>query len=183
MQEPQFAPPAERRQRNPVILWLLGIGGFFVLSCCGCGGFFVWAIARGPDITVYSGRAVPERFVDTMRDVGALEPDETLLFFYSEALLDIKSSFSYVSDRKVVYYSDSLSPALAAVTFDEVDTVELFRDESFFIDSELVLNLEDGTVLSFPVSSDNDGDVRFADAIKARVGPQPPPDPDASGSP
>ena len=73
------------------------------------------------------------------------------------------------SVRTSLVVFDSLGTPLTVVPFEEIATVELFRDESFFMDSTIVIELRDGTPISFPVSSESDGDIRFFEAIEDRV--------------
>jgi hypothetical protein len=130
----------------------------------------VYVGAVGPDTAVYTGNQVPRRFLDIARRVGALEEGERLLYFYSDAFVDIKEGFYFVSDRKVVIYSESAGETpLTSVPFDAISDLEIDRNESFFIDSEITLYLKDGQVLSFPVSSEHDKDEAFFDAIRQRV--------------
>jgi hypothetical protein len=161
-------PPAKRQRR--VWIWIVvGTAAGILLSCAGCFGVLAWIGTAGPETAVYSGERVPSRFTETMREIGALDDGEQIAYFYSDAVVDIKSSFYFVSDRRVVVYSDTARPPLVEVSFDEIESVELYREESFFIDSEIVLELADGSSVSFPVSSEREGDVRFAEAIEARL--------------
>ncbi len=168
--QPSFEP--RHRSGRPLWFWLLvGTGLFVILSC---GGILVWVMyiaTVSPATSVYTGNQVPARFTNTMRRVGALDDDETILYFYSDAMFsDIRDGFYFVSDKKVVIYSESAGGApLTVVQFDEIADVDLYRNESFFEDSEITLELKDGRPLSFPVSSELDRDQRFLDTIKSRV--------------
>jgi hypothetical protein len=163
----QVQPP----QRSRALWWLLS--GCATVVILGCGGL-VAAVAYlgtyGPDTSVYTGNRIPARFLRTMEDVGALESGETILYFYSDAMTDIRNGFYFVSDRKVAIYSQTTGGTpLTAVPFDQIAEAELYRDESFLDDSEITLQLHDGQVLSFPVSSEFDRDQQFFDAIQERI--------------
>lgn len=167
--QPLFEP--RHRGGRPLWFWLLvGTGLVVILSC---GGIVVWAMyigTVGPDTSVYTGNQVPARFTNTMRSVGALDDDETIFYFYSDAMSDIRGGFYFVSDKKVVIYSESAGGVpLTVVQFDEIADVDLYRNESFFEDSQITLELKDGRPISFPVSSELDRDQRFFDTIKSRV--------------
>jgi hypothetical protein len=69
----------------------------------------------------------------------------------------------------VVYIEGAGESPLTVVQFDEIVDMDLRRDESFFIDSEISLDLADGRTISFPVSSEVEGDQKFFDAIKERA--------------
>lgn len=162
---------AHAPRKKPVWFWLLlGGGVLFVLPCGGCLGWVVYIGVVGPETSVYTGNEVPSRFIDTMKSVGALEDGETMLYFYSDAMTDIKDGFYFVSDKKVAIYIEGAGvKPLTAIKFDEITDLDLYRDESFFEDSEITLELEDGRPISFPVSSEADGDQRFFDEIVSRV--------------
>jgi hypothetical protein len=166
----RFQPPS--KSRSKLWIWLLVGGGVFVvLPCAGCLGFLMYLGSVSPETSIYAGNEVPNRFIRTMKDVGALDEDETILFFYSEALTDIRDSFSFVSDKRVVVYSESAGGSpLTSVPFDQIEDLDLFRNTSFFEDSVITLQLKDGRPVTFPVSSDADLDEQFFEAIQKRVG-------------
>jgi len=169
--ESLYGPGAPRRRGARLWLWiLLGVGAFVALLCGGGIMALVFVVVRGPETSVYTGNQVPQRYVDVIRDVGALDDGETILYFYSDALADIRDGFYFVSDKKVAVYSQSAAGSpLTAVPFDQIADVQLFRNESFFEDSQITLELKDGTPVSFPVSSEYDKDQEFSDAIAERV--------------
>ena len=85
-------------------------------------------------------------------------------------MTDIRDGFYFISDRKVVIYSEGTGDSpLTAIPFDDIIDVALYRNKSFFEDSEITLHLEDGQVLSFPVSSEYHRDQQFFDAIHDRT--------------
>lgn len=167
----QTWPEAQpRRGGMPWWGWtLLGTGLFIVVSCVGILSFLVYLGSVAPDTKVYAGNRVPARFAEIMRDVGALEDGERIDYFYSDAFMNIRRGFYFVSDRGVVIYSDDLATPLQRATFDQIIDATISRDNSFFFDSEIALVLIDGTVLCLPVSSEDDGDVRFLDTIRSRM--------------
>ena len=165
---PAGVPPAQPR-RSRWWIWLVAGVGVLTFSCVGCVGWLGYVGMNGPETSIYAGNEVPRRFLDIMRDVGALDADETPLYFYSDAFLDIRKGFSFVSDRKVATYSSLHQPALTVIDFDDIAQLTLYRNESLFFDSELVIELQDGTPIRFPLSSEQDGDNRFHDAIESRL--------------
>ncbi|MEX0775100.1 MAG: hypothetical protein WD042_05225 [Phycisphaeraceae bacterium] len=161
--------PAPRR-RMPWWAWLLiALGGAAVLSCASCLGLFAWFGATTPDTYVYAANEVPADYLRTARDLGVLADDEKVLWFYSDAMLGIKEGFYLVSDRQVAIYIAESQPPATSVTFDQIAEVELVRDTSFFVDSTITLTLHDGSVVSFPVSSEKDRDKHFFKAITTRA--------------
>jgi hypothetical protein len=166
-QPPPGQPPASGGV-GKAILWIaVGLGACILLPCCGFLGWAAYLGAYGPETSVYTGNEVPARFMKVMKTVGALENGETILYFYSDAMADIRDGFYFVSDRGVAVYSDVTGEEpLIKIPFDQIVDAELTRDESFFVDSEITLELKDGRPVSFPVSSEGDKDERFFEAIQ-----------------
>jgi len=169
--QPLVGPGEPRRGAGRLWLWLLlGAGAFAMLVCGGALMAVVYVGVLGPETSVYTGNQVPKRYVDVMRDLGALDDGETILYFYSDALTDVRDGFYFVSDKKVAVYSQTVAGSpLTAIRFDQIVDLTLFRNESFFEDSEITLELKDGRPVSFPVSSEYDKDQEFFDAISQRV--------------
>lgn len=168
----QYQPAGGHSQpRSPAWIWaLIALAFLFGLPCAGVVAWLIYIGAAGPDTAIYTGNQVPSRFVATMKDVGALAEDETILYFYSDAMSDIRDGFYFVSDKKVGIYSETAGQTpLITVDFDEIAELYLDRNESFFIDSQITLELKDGRMVSFPVSSEVDRDERFFESIQSRV--------------
>ena len=146
---------------------LAAVGGVFLLVCGGCVLGLVFLGVVSPDTSAYKRGWIPQRFLAAAEEVGGLEKGETVEFFYSDALLDVRDGFSYVSDRKVVVYSPVDTPPLIATPFDAIQDVTLERDKSFLIDSTIILETEDAFI-SFPVSREMNRDVEFYEAIRSR---------------
>lgn len=127
--------------------------------------------ANTPDTAVYVGNRVPQQYVEAAKEVGGLEDDERIRFFYSDGFLNVKDGFYYVSDRKVViYYSaDDREEPLIEIPFEEIEAVDLNGEESFLLDSEILIELKNGDVVSFPVSSEHGRDVDFFNEIKKQI--------------
>jgi hypothetical protein len=161
---------APSRGSSPLRWLVLSLAIVVGMSFFTCAGFVVYLGAVGPETSVYPGNLVPKRFITTMRDVGALEDGEQIDFFYSDGFTDIRNGFYFVSDRKVAIYAEEAGETpLTAVSFDQIVDAHLVRDTSFIDDSEIVLELDDGRVLPFPVSSERDRDILFHEAIVRRL--------------
>ncbi len=164
-------PPT--RQRSSLLWWVLGGAGILALVCCGGIVMMLGYVGvAGPETSVYAGNQVPERFLATAREVGVLDPGEKVRFFYSDALVDIRQGFYFVSNKKVVVYTDDgrAEPAIV-IDFDNIANAEIIRNESFFEDSQITIETKDGQYVAFPVSSEFDRDQLFCDAISEHVKP------------
>ena len=106
------------------------------LLCGGGMGVLFLLGSMGPEISVYTGNEVPQGFVETLKEVGALSEEETLLYFYSDALYDIRDGCYLVSDRKVAVYRKAAATPLVTVPYENIANAEMYRNESFFFDSE-----------------------------------------------
>ncbi|MDG2384110.1 MAG: hypothetical protein P8N76_20740 [Pirellulaceae bacterium] len=164
-------PPDKNSRRLPfgkVLLCFVGLvlGGVVLLG-------FSWLAfvgIYGPETWVYRGNQVPPRFVRIMSDVGALEEQEKIIFFYSDAMTNIRDGFYFVSDKKVVVYSNAIQPdPLTIIEFEQIEDVTLDRSETVFSDSEINVYAREGWSIWFPVSSEFDRDEEFFEAISQRV--------------
>ena len=169
---PQYGtmPPPPRRSSR-MIWWVLG--GFVAVTMLGCGGLIAligYVGAYGPETSVYTGNQVPTRFLRIAREVGALDEGEKILFFYSDALANIRNGFYFVSDRKVVVYTEGAGDSpLTVIPFEDIVDAQLYRNESFFEDSQISIRLANDELISFPVSSEYDRDEAFFQAIQQRA--------------
>ncbi len=164
--------PQKSSRGIPIWGWLLIC--LFGLVTLVCGGGLVGLVIVGvnsPETQIYLGHEVPKSYLDVAKEIGGLENGEKVKFFYSDGIMGIEEGFYYVSDRKVVTYNDDgrVTP-LIEMPFGDITDIYLERDESFLIDSEITIELKDGTWVSFPVSSEHDRDEKFADEIRKRIG-------------
>lgn len=163
------------RAKSGLVLWVLGGGAAIMLICCGgMFGGLVYIGVQGPETSVYVGNQVPNRFVQTAKDVGALQEGERVRFFYSDALTNIRDGFYLVSDTSVVIYiEDGRAEPLQVIPFGDIENADLYRETSFIEDSEIMIETKDGNFVAFPVSSEYDRDQQFYDAIMAGTQDQP----------
>jgi len=163
--------PASHASRSSPLWWIAGAAAVAVLTCCGgIGVGLAYVGIVGPGTSVYTGNQVPSRFLTTAKEVGALEPDEKIRFFYSDSLVDIRNGFYFVSDRKVaLYIEDGRESPLITISFDDIASADISRDESFFEDSQIMIETNDGELIAFPVSSEFDRDQAFIKAIQDQV--------------
>lgn len=145
------------------LAWLLITGGMLCVVMCG-GLSYLAEVA--PDTAVYVGNQVPQEFQNVMKDLDALEDNERIAYFYSDGFLNITDGFYFVSDRRVVIYSTFYTNGpLFSIPFNTIRDVELIRDTSFIIDSEITLIMDDNEI-TFPVSSEHDRDQDFFKVIQ-----------------
>jgi len=142
----------------------------------------VISAAIGPDISVYPGRQIPKRFMTTIRSLDLVEGDDRIKYFYSDALFDIKSGFYFVTDKKLVLYSNRWDEPGITIPFDQILSVDAEYDTSFFDDTMVYVTTGSGLEVFFPVSSEQGLDKRFVDAIAVNQDVVPGPTPQSSQS-
>lgn len=154
-------------KRRNYLMWILGSVGICCVLCCGGAiAFVAYVGVVAPETSVYTGSQIPAKFTTTAKDVGALEDGESIEFFYSDGILDIRDGFYFVSDRKVAVYSeDGRDPALQTIKFEDIDLLEFSKSTGTFEDSEIMMKLKDGQWITFPVSNEHGRDQLFFDAI------------------
>jgi hypothetical protein len=146
---------------------------FIGLAClaivCVSVGALVISASIGPEISVYTGRQVPKRFMTTIRSLDLIQKDEHIKYFYSDAMFDIKSGFYFITDRKLVIYSDQWEEPEIIIPFDQIASVDAQYDDSFFDDTMVYVTTDSGLEVYFPVSSEQGLDKRFVQAIEEKL--------------
>lgn len=167
---PQQQPPGGGKAGMPWWGWLLLVVILLPVTCCGLSIFSLAILGTvTPDNGVYSDQTLPQKYYDIVVEVGALEEGEQIQFLYSDALVDMREGFYFVSDRRVVTYiqAAAVNP-LKSVRFEDIDDIEFDATDSAFDVSYVTIYHADG-IMDFPLSNFNDGDERFVEAIKRGV--------------
>jgi len=125
--------------------------------------------SQGPDTSIYPGHMVPKKYVETVRALGLLEDDETIRYFYSDALRDISDGLYFVTDRHVVLYSSAWAEPATIILFEDIASLEIAYDDSFWTDSFVSLSTYTGIEVVFPISSESGLDRKFYEAISENV--------------
>ena len=131
--------------------------------------FVVYIAAAGPDTRVLPGRQVPAKFASRIRDLDLLEPDEKVLYFYSDALVDIDNGFYVLTDRKVIVYSSSFEEPAILVPYSQIVKVDAAFAEGWGENSVFTLTLDDRTTVVFPAATEGGGDRLMHDALLREV--------------
>ncbi len=158
---------AQRSAARRMVGW--SVAGVIALLIAGVVGGIVYLGTVAPDTKVLPGPQVPKRFVDRIRGLGVLEPNEQIDFFYSDALLNIEEGFYLVTDRKVVVYSDTYDEPAILVPYDEIVGIDAEYNDGWAEDSLITIERADGSVVTFPASNEADGDERIVEILQART--------------
>lgn len=153
---------------------LIGCGiALGVLVLLVCGGLVTGAVYLGqnsPETFVQAAEDVRPRFLEVVRELDILEVDEEIVFFYSDALLDLEEGLYLATDRRVLIYSTYYfgDEPLQSFPYEEITRLDLERETSFLVDSDLTVEDLDGNWVTFPLSSERGGDVRFTDYVRSQ---------------
>lgn len=125
-----------------------------------------------PSTQVVSGSTMWARDVEFLRSAGLLEPDEEVVYFYSQDLFDIKNDGNMLTDRKVVsYWKDAESAEFLAevAVYQDIQDVETTYSESFMEDTVITVHRFDGSSFILVVSAEDGRDKLFVDELESRV--------------
>ena len=122
-----------------------------------------------PETYVYLGRQIPKKYLSEIRSIGLLAEDERIKYFYTDAFLDIKEGMYFVTDRNLVLYSNKWEEPETMIPFDEIASMEVQYDDSFFVDTTVFITTHSGMEVSFPVSSEKGRDIKFVEAIQQEM--------------
>ena len=130
-------------------------------------GFLVYIGLVGPETHVVPGSQMRSTHLAQIRDLGLLDEDEKIKFFYSDGFLNIEEGFYFFSSRKVVVYSETFEEPSIVIPYADIADLEFDDTGSFLEDSRITLILTDSTFVWFPVSNETDGDEKFFETLKA----------------
>lgn len=107
--------------------------------------------------------------MEEMRSLGLLEEDEKIVYFYTDAFIDIKEGLYFVSDRHLVLYSKQWEEPRTIIKFEDIVGIDVDYDKSFFEDSYVTVETAAGFELVFPVSSEKGRDKKFVGYIESKM--------------
>lgn len=116
---------------------------------------------ESPDTYVYLGNQMPKTYIEEIRNLNLLENNEKIKYFYSDGFYDIKEGFYFVTDQKLVAYNESWEEPETIIFFNEIISLDIEYNDSFYEDSFIMLETTDGMELDFPVSSERKRDKDF----------------------
>ncbi len=170
--QPSFIPPHPKK-KSPVGLIILIVCLLVIMPMVllfgGCFAFFAYIGANGPETYVVAGNQMNADYMTTIEDLELIEDGERILYFYSDAILDITDGMYFCTDRKVVVYQGEAYEPFISVNYDEITDMDMDQSTSILEDSTINLYLEDGSIVYFPISIEKGGDKRFYDTIKEKV--------------
>lgn len=118
---------------------------------------------------LYFGTVTPETFVvtnselsdrnrRTLEELGLLGPQEEVDYFYSDALLDIRDSFMFLTEDRLVVYSNEWEEPETVLSYEDILVLEAEFVDEWYLDSTFVVEDRSGIEVVFPVSSERGRD-------------------------
>ena len=84
-------------------------------------------------------------------------------------MFDIKDGMYFVTDKNLVLYSNSWEEPKAMIPFDQIASLDVKYDDSFFEDTSVFVITQSGMKISFPVSCEKGRDRKFVGAIQEKL--------------
>ncbi len=104
------------------------------------------------------GRQIPKKFINEINNLGLLNEEETIKYFYSDAMVDIKNGMYIVTDKRVILQNQNWEEPETTMKLSEIDFVKSVFDDSFLIDSMVYIETTTGLEVCFPHSSEQGRD-------------------------
>lgn len=137
---------------------LFGLGSVLVLTII----VFVYVGLVGPEVEAVSGDKMKAKYKDFVMEKKLLDPKEKILFWYSDAFLDFRESFSFYTDKKLVLYQAELvEDPVIILPYSKIEDFELDLDNFKIV---AYLKEEEGEV-HFPVPSATEDARKYFDNL------------------
>lgn len=123
----------------------------------------------GPRTYVTDGSQVSGRQVQFLRDVGILESDDQLLFFYSPGVISAKGEGAALTQRGVgVYWTDMATGerSVQFAPFGQIADIDIDPSTSWIVDTYVTLTLVDGSQFGFVLSAERNRDDAFVEEME-----------------
>lgn len=147
-------------KKHPTLL-----GPLFILIVIG----LLFTGCNTPETWVYLGGEVPKKYMEEVMSLGLLEKDEEMEYFYSDGLFDIKEGFYFVTDQKLVAYSEAWEEPKTVIPYGEIRKLDFEHNSSLFKDSYILVETKDDMFLEFPVSSEKKRDRAFFNFLREKT--------------
>jgi len=151
----------------------LAIGCAVVAGVC-LVGFFIALLAivigietgRLPDSAAKPAGKIHPRQISLLRQMGVIESDEKVLYFYSSAMYSIRGDGNLFTDQRVISYQEVdgkliLNDAL----YDDIASIDFEPSGSWLDDSTIIVTLDDESWFVLYVSTESNGDKTFYEKL------------------
>lgn len=170
--------PSKNARRSGMPTWVLAlvcvIGVIVLLVLAGVIWFGI-ALTKSPETFVYSGNQIPSAYVESARDLGLINQNEQVLFFYSDAMFDVENAMYLLTDQHLALHNKDWADPHRAIAFHEITDISASWSTEWLIDSMITVELDDGTFWAFPLSMEHGTDHRFIETLSQSAGVETPP--------
>jgi hypothetical protein len=122
------------------------------------------AAALGPEDEVIPGRQLKARYAREIEELGLLDKNEELAYFYSDAFYSIRNGLYFFTDRKVVLYNEDWEKAKIIVPYNAIVNIELV-DGPKAEKRRINIYQRPNTVLSIPLPDKGSGYRQYYDLL------------------
>lgn len=121
-----------------------------------------------PSTRALRGDELPGGYYEKLVELGHVEPDERVLWFYSAGLWSIEEDGNVLTDRRVVSYEQSAGQVWReSVPYEGIADVGVTWSEGSLEDTIVTVTTADDRVFSLVVSAEGGRDHEFVDEIES----------------
>ncbi len=143
-----------------ITVGVLFLGGIIALTYIG---------SKTPETFIYKKDEIPAAYRAQMRELNLISENEELLYFYSDGLLDVTDGMYALTDQHLIIYSTQWSEPETIIAFEDISSLGVNYDASFFVDSYVRVETVYGMEVEFPLSSERGRDKEFYELLSKRV--------------
>jgi hypothetical protein len=143
----------------------------FATLAVGAGIFgLVVAIVLGPSTRALRHSEIPSSYKTSLVEVGVLEPNEQIEFFYSAGLFSILEDGNLLTDKRVVTY-ETVEEELyvASSVYSEIRELDVEYSEDIFSDTAITVSTMSGDDFLLFVSAEDARDKEFVADLERRI--------------
>ena len=121
-----------------------------------------------PDTAAVPGSEVSDETLEFLRSEGIIGADETVLFFYSAGLLDVRELGNLVTDQRVVnYWERGEEIEITEATYPEIESIEPTFGSGVLGSSSFLIELHDGSWFELVVPSESQLDREYFEVLES----------------
>lgn len=169
-----FAPPrptgASGSGNRLLRTLLIGCGGLILLAILLVVGLMIYFGANAPGETwVMTGREVTKDQIAELSKLAPLESGEAIKYFYCDGITSLAEGVYVATDRRLILYVETWSTPLTTLSYDSIKDLKLVSSDTWINDSTAIVTTRDGEEITFPLSSEREGDQRFVNYVSQQA--------------
>lgn len=170
---PPPLPSEKKKSSSPLKKIALGCGGILAfLMALGVGGL-MYLGTFSPETYAVKGRQMKSAYKRVIKNLELLEENESIEWFYSDGMTDIRDGMYLLTDRRIILYCQEWEEPLFATYFTNLVGAEMETNNSFFMDGSITIETREGDEWFFPISSERGNDDKFFDYLIGKIPPRP----------